>query len=309
MRITAPSFRLRTAYHVAFSPDSRLVAAVGRDVVWWSVPERRRLGSSRVPSNPSAAAFTSDGRTLVVKNTTGEFLTCDTATGDTLARYAPRGRDEGADPVIAPDGWIVDGSWNGVIRRRDVASLTPTEVWRDDRTMVIGVLCGGNTWAFVLRTRVGTSQPDGSPLNGRILLSRAPLQGQFDEMERRWAHLRSAALSPLGDRLAVRSGATDPVVEIVDVRSGASLASSTSSFGGTGFDLAWSPDGQYMVLIEDRAFSIRETDTLREIRLVNSEHPASAAFSPDGRLLALGSWSDGIVTSLASVLASPDARG
>ncbi|MBK9411018.1 MAG: PD40 domain-containing protein [Gemmatimonadetes bacterium] len=99
------------------------------------------------------------------------------------------------------------------------------------------------------------------------------------------------------------------MVEIVDVRSGVSLASSTSSFGGTGFDLAWSPDGQYMVLIEDRAFSIRETDTLREIRLVNSEHPASAAFSPDGRLLALGSWSDGIVTSLASVLASPDARG
>jgi WD40 repeat protein len=309
MRVRAPGFRIGASYSVAFSPDGEHLAVVGRDVVLWSVSRRKRLRSSRLLSNPSAAVFAPDGSSFVVKNTGGEFLVCETASADPIARARPAARDEGTAPLYASGTAIVDGSWSGEIRERNVRDLAkPRVLWRGEHQMILQVLQAAGVWAFPVSVKHGHPAFESQAAGDQVFISNALGLTPLRTLGPIWDTLRSASLSPQGERIAVRSGTTAPKLEILTVAEGSAIAVGVSKFGGTGYEHAWSPDGSIVVTIEEGGFSFRESKQLEEVGWIPSDYPAAVSFSPDGCLIALGDWRRGFVSDWASLLAELPSR-
>lgn len=292
MRITAPGFRLRTTYAIAFSEDGELLATAGRDVALWSVPKRARLRSSRLLSHPSRIAFAPGGATLSVKNTAGEIAVLETRSADPVSRFVPDKRDEGPGPHYLHDELLLDGSWTGGIRVRPIDGLTPQTVWSAEQAMVVGIhrARGAERWAVAIAARAGHATD--APSADRVLLSKDPAAGIFVPLDRTWSLLRSVALSPDGRILAVRAGNQ---LERLDLATGVVERAVHAPAGGSGWAMEWSPDGKFLVVVEEGGFAIRDALTLAEVSWAPLEYPAAIAFAPGGRLIALGGWSSGLV--------------
>lgn len=302
MKIKAPGFRVGPSYSLAFSPDGQYLAAVGRSVVLWSVSRRERLRSNSVLKDPAFVAFSPTGTSLAIKNTVGEIVVCETATADPMARYVPGKVDEGPGPVFYRNDLMIDASWSGEIRVRSTADLTPRVLWSASNVMVEDVMCavGGRPWAFTVSRKHGDAEV-GSPADF-VLLNDDPELAGFVKLQPAWQVLRSAALSPSGEHLAVRFGAKEHFVEIVEVRTSKKLSTAEIGQGGTGWRMCWSPESTHVVLVERSGFSFRAAHDLREVAWLPSEYPADVAFSPAGNLIALGGWKNGIVAPWPAVL-------
>lgn len=302
MRIKAPGFRLGCAIEVDFSPDGQLLATVGRNTVLWSVTNRHRLRSTRLLRHPSATTFSPDGAQLLVKSTSGDLHLCEAATGDPLWHYRSSGHDEGPGALFAAPQIIADASWNGSLVLRDLASSSVTTLWREENSMIGTLTRARDRWAFTSRRKHSHPRFADRASAGCIVVSDALLQGQFRTVDRAWDGLSSIALSPIGDAVAVRYGARESALDVIRISTGERLASSPCSTGGTGDDLAWSPDNRAIVLVEKGGFSFRDVSTLREIGWLPSQYPSHVKFAPDGSLIALGDWSAGIVVAWPSLL-------
>lgn len=271
-------------------------------MVIWSVVKRKRLRSNRMLSHPSAVTFSPDGESFLIKSTRGEMLLCDTATADPLSRFVPRGHDEGAAPVFANTDRIIDGSWSGEIRARDVTHLTPQVLWSDAHRMVTQVMHSSDRWVYVVNATVTHPCHERGAALDQLLIAEGPDSSSLRVLERQWPMLRSAALSPNGDRVAVRYGGPHERVEIVSLDSGLVVAAASTIAGGTGHRLSWSLDGRILVLVEKAGFSLRDANDLAEVGRVASEYPAHVSFSRDGQLVAFGDWSNGFVRSWPAML-------
>jgi WD40 repeat protein len=295
MKVKAPGFRVRSSYSVAFSPDGEHLAIVGREVVLWSVSQRKRLRSNSMLKHPSDVAFSPSGQSFCIKNTAGEILTCETASADPVARFIPEFPDEGSGVVYDSESRIVDGSWAGDIRIRSAEDLRPHVVWRAERTMVSSVLRArnGDAWAFAICPKHG--HPEFESGADCILVSPSPDPDRLVPLQRQWSQLRGAVLSPSGEQIAVRFGAKEHFVEVVDTRSAKTRAIAAATQGGTNGSMCWSPDGEYLILVERCGFSFRRASNLQEVGWLPCEYPSSVAFSPAAHLIALGDWSNGLV--------------
>ena len=288
---------------MAFSADGALLAAVGqRFVALWSVPQKRRLHSISLLRHPADVAFSPSGAALAIKNTLGELVTCEPATGHPIARFLPEDRDEGSGVAFLSDDIIIDGSWHGAIRSRATSSLVPETLWRGDHVMVSQVLHSGDRdrWAFVIETQ--HDHPEFSRGADHIFLSAAPTSKKFSSLSLRWPFLKDAALAPAGDRIAVRFGAKEPMLQLVETGTGKRLAQVPVTQGGTGCALAWSPDATHLCLVEARGFSFRCSDDLREVGWLPSAFASAVAFAPSRSLIALGDWQAGLVAEWPAVL-------
>jgi hypothetical protein len=177
------------------------------------------------------------------------------------------------------------------MREWDAARLEPRTFWRGENCVVQHVLHAAGWWGFMVTQKGDVGEVGGD----EILLSRVPGREPLTSMPRTWQLLRAAALSRDAKRIAVLHGTTPSVVEIADVASGRVLAEAASHNGGSGYALAWSPDGRFVILTEKGGFSFRDSSDLREIGWLPSPYPSDLCFAPDGALLALGDWSKGLV--------------
>jgi WD40 repeat protein len=308
VRIEAPGFRIRRSFETAFSPDGDLLATVGRDVTIWSVSDRKRLRSTRMVSHPSSLAFSPDSAHLLVKSTRGDLHMCATASADPVYHFQSPAHNEGPGPLFVSDDSIVDANWSGEIRLRQLFDGEERVVWRGASQMIVDVSATFGCWACAVSAKhdhPDFAHPDGADL---VVVSDFPRLNAFRSLKARWRNLKSIALSPTGQLLAVRQGFGTPLIEVRRIATGEAVASSVCPIGGTGAALAWAPDGATLVLVSDGGFSFRETTTLREVGWLPSEYPSSVAFSPSGRLVALGDWSNGIVAEWPALLSALEQR-
>ena len=160
----------------------------------------------------------------------------------------------------------------------------------------------GERWVFTSKRKHGHPRFDEHATSGTIIVSDDLLGGIFFRLDHHWSSLSTIALSPTGDAVAARHGAREKAVDVVRIVTGERLASSLCTTGGTGEHLAWSPDNRAIVLVEKGGFSFRDVGTLREIGWLPSQYPSHVQFAPDGRLIALGDWSTGIVVAWPALL-------
>ena len=303
MRIRAPGFRVYSSYDVAFSDCGRFLATVGRRVTIWDVATRVALHRNGLVRHPSSVAFAPDSTSYVIKATSGELLVCSTAHGDPISRYRPRPPAEGPRATFSADGrHVLDGSWDGRIALRRVEGLRELFAETFPQTMVVDATQSRDraVWAFAIAPKHDhPTQTSG----GWVELRRwrwQPIVGLH--APRGLDNLNRAQLSPDGTRIACVHGFF--AVTIFDLATGREIATAALSRGGTGQDLAWSPDGRVLGVVQDRCFTFLATATLGEIARVADEYPSAVDFGPDGRLVALGSWDKGQVIPLADLLAA-----
>jgi WD40 repeat protein len=294
MTINAPGFRLRSAYDVAFSPSGELLVTVGqkKQVKLWSLQHRRQIAVNTLLKHPAYVALSPNGSSYAVKNTIGEIVVCSTASGALVSRYNPSEPTEGCPVVFTADSqFLIDGSWDGRIEVRSLSNLQ--RVWTQlVGYMVIDVSASFDRtlWAFTIK-----DTPD------HVLLRRWP----FDRRKRvRRLEIRSpscARVSPDGTRLAVIHE-WHGTLSVFDLKANDIVATFTQKNIGTHSELAWSPDGRLLGTTQDGQWKVYSADRLCEIGSLPGPFPCAIEFSPDGSLLALGSWERGLVVPLAQML-------
>jgi hypothetical protein len=90
----SPEIRLKTAYGLAFSPDSRRVAFIGgRYVTMLDIGTCKALFAVHPIANPSRVDFSPDGRRLVVKGTSGRTIILAARPESCFVIFAIRGRE------------------------------------------------------------------------------------------------------------------------------------------------------------------------------------------------------------------------
>jgi RNA polymerase sigma factor (sigma-70 family) len=275
---------------VAFAPDGKTLAAVGKDRVVrvWNIASGKEVRAlpegTAEPGRDALAvlAFSPDGEVLAAGTSDDSIGLWDTASGKPLHRL--KGHTWMVTGLFfGPDGkTLFSTSWDATVRRWDVASGKEIRGPENDYDQGVLALSADGK-------RVATTGAD-----GLITLWEAATGSKVRVLEGHQRGLFALAFSPDGRRLA--SGGWEQAVRVWDVAGG--KAERTLACG-PGHDkdrrveaLAFSPDGRLVAGCDRHREVVRlwEANTGREVRQLAQSGAAALAFAPDGKTLAAGGW-------------------
>jgi WD40 repeat protein len=300
------ALKIRTSYDLAFSPDSQYLAAVGRDIVIWDLNSRTKKLRAHPLAHASSACFSPNGKQLAVKNTSGQIMLISTENGAVVCNFKNRTDGEGSNIEFSACGeFIVDASWDGRIRVRSALSGRIEFLAEFPGEMIRAVHrdVKGGTWVFSHSPK-WTSETESRacdyfsiwhwPFTHRSVIP--PIQIAF---------ARTSALTPDAARLAVLSGHAPAELAIFDIANDTPSARCSFSCGGTGSALAWSPKADFLGSVQAEKVVVYRAGSLEPFREFVLPYPSDVAFSPDGRLVAVGSWESGFVLPMSRMTSIP----
>ena len=270
---------------VAFSPDGKTLITGGggffdkSEVKLWDLHTGlEKIALKGHTGLVHAAVFTPDGKTVITSSTDATIRLWDPTSGQGKACLRGHTHDVHALALTS----------NGEILASAASDLT-VRLWNVRTAECLATLGGhgGEVWQVAIA-------PDGNALisagrPGRVKVARlwdlsdglgAPvLRGHLDEVRR-------AAFSP--DGTTVATGSLDSTIKLWDVATNRELKALRGHRDKTQ-DLAFSPDGKMLATSSlDRTVRLWDLATGRSTVLLDGQHVASIAFSPDSKLLAMG---------------------
>lgn len=292
--------RIRESNSVVFSPDGRLLLALGSVLRLWDAVAGQMVWESNLIDHASSAAFAPSQAYVAVKSTDGTIHTLVVETGDPVSVLP--GRGEGGPIAFQSDSAVLDATWRGSLSLRAVRDDAEEVLWQEDHVMLTSLVRArsADDWLMVAGKKHG--HPDGTNSSDRLLHSRDP-RGGFREVPGTRRFLRGVAPSPDGSLAAIRVGAKDHRLELIDLSTGGLTCAPVPLVqGGTGWPLAWSPDARFLVVGEKACFSIRAANDLSEIGRFASRYASAVDFDPRGELIAFGDWENGVVAQSSGFL-------
>lgn len=282
-----------TVHAVAFSADSKTLAATGGGGAWlWNVTDPRHpvaeavLGSGGTTYAGTAVAFSPDGRTLAVAETTANGTPGPVLVFNLSSRTLER--------VITPDVPIsalsFAGSGRYIVTTADVVGTGgPVQLWDlSQHGHVTALTVGTGTSATVAVSPDGQTIvfPPASSTAHALKLWRLPTHQASTLTTGSSQDVTTVAFSANGRYLA--AAGLDGMVRLWDVRSGrvpallSTLDASTTAI----YHVAFSPDGSTLASTDGDTVTLWNVPANTLGGRVNSSQ--AVAFSPDGRLLAVG---------------------
>lgn len=287
MSVTKPGFHIGSSFRVAWSPDSTRLVTLGRRVAVWDVQARKKIGDVKPFSYESSVAVSPRGDRFAVKNTQGTVAVVDLAS--VLVRLVLPGDayGEGAGVRFSGDGEaLVDGSWNGDLLVRDATTGAILHHERGPGIGAIESVDGGDTWVY--------------DTGGALHVRRWPFERNDAEIHAYAGH-KLWDLAPYdSERVAVGTTGSVELWQLAGRRPKV-LARWPTAISGTGEHVAWSPDGRFLAHAGAHYATVLD-DQLRVVWHAPFDYASDVAFSPDGRLLAVGDWSKGVVVPLHEIL-------
>jgi WD40 repeat protein len=273
---------------LAFSPDGKLLAAVGgsNDIHFWEVPTGKLVCT--IPGHKwtvRSVAFSPDGKTLAAGSGVHTILLFDVASGKETARFEGKEKEQGGERLtFSPDGsllcWVVGLNQQALVIH-DLATGQQIKRLEDGKGTIRSVQFAPNGRTVALA---------GYHRGAQIWeVASGKLRQQFDK---NLGQVTAASFSPDGKALFV---AGSQGVLAWDVATGKQLRQ--LSLGRHWAEsIPVSSDGK-LVAVADTESSIVLWDltTGKEARRLSTPHRGRAgkiAFSPDGKSLASTGWAD-----------------
>lgn len=308
----APGTRRYAYLRIAFSPDSRYVAATfdGYQVRVIDARDCRVLHTLRSPSTIYGLAFSPDVRRLATADANGAIHIWNVASGQSEVAWNETNLVFAA--AFSPDGGtLVTATQNGVVRVWDVASGTAIATltgpdgdvealsFSPDGRWILAGSDSGEVWIWDAPTYGGTVL---SRSAGAMAVSRDGRYVAVSDRQQvfildaassrrvgqaRLADVSDLAFSPAGDRLAC---AANDGVRVIAAPAGSAvraLAGHTSWISA----VAFSPDARYVASgAFDNTARIWDAHTGSQLAMMKLAAPVFAiAFSPEGQFLATAS--------------------
>jgi len=298
------SIKWPAAYDMAYSPDGRLLACVGRNVVVIDVEARQRIATIHPISHPSSVAFSPDGNVLAVKSTSGRIVLIDPNSGEVLFDHLNQKEGEGSAVRFSPDGdQLVDGSWNGGVTVRSAFEKTILLQHRYPGERIGRVTHDqtGRTWLIEHSPKASAGKQMPEP--GYVSVWSWPLSQGYARKFGFGIHFESATISPDGRFFCFIQKWDPRRLRIARIDDGAIIASSRPiEAGGTGSALAWSSDCKFVGVVTNDRFEFYRATDLAFVGQRECQYPSSLAFAPDQTTAMLGTWKKTIPTTLADIL-------
>lgn len=300
--------RLPMGYGICCSDDGSTLACLGRRVNVFDLQNRKRIWSGHPFSHPSHAAFAPQGKTLVVKNTSGRILVLDSASGATIHDYKNQKEGEGSEVFFSPDhDKLIDASWNGVITVRGLCDHTIMKQQSFPGEMIIRISHDSvrRTWLFEHHPKVRPGE--NRPLPPYWTLLKWPIGAQVAKVLTTDTDIiGSSTLSPDASRIcyACTRRRQGTWIKIARSSDGEIIASSDEiKIGGTGSQLAWSSDGTYIGSVQSRRFVFYLASNLSTAGEVTCTYPSSICFLPRSNDVVLGSWNSSVLVGFDAISA------
>jgi hypothetical protein len=269
---------------------------------------RKRIWSGHPFSHPSHAAFAPNGKTLVLKSTSGRILILDSVSGAILYDYKNQKEGEGSEVFFSPDhDKLIDASWNGIITVRGLCDHTIIKQQPFPGEMIIRISHDfrRRTWLFEHHPKVRPGED--WPLPPYLTLLKWPVGERKAKVLNTDADIiSSSTLAPDATRICYvctrrRQGTW---IKIARGSDGEIVASSDEiKIGGTGSELAWSYDGTYIGSVQSRQFVFYRASNLSTAGHVPCTYPSSICFLPRSNNVVLGSWNASALVGLDAIAA------
>jgi len=296
------TLRVATSYSLAFSADSQTLATLGRDAAIWNLRSRKKVVRAHPFAHPSSACFSPSGDQLAVKSTSGEIALISTQDGTVIRNFGNSADGEGSNIQFSARGeFVIDGSWSGrvTVRHARSGNVEFSAEFPGDMITRVHSDASGATW--VLEHHPKATSHTAPPAPCYFSVWRWPFaRGTLTHFAARVPFASDSALAPDTTRLAVVHGAPPREISVFDMVSGTRSASCTVTCGGTGTALAWAPRADLLGSVQDGKAVIYCAETLKPYRDYALSYASDIGFSPDGRLVAIGSWKCGVVLPLRS---------
>lgn len=292
--------KLGPSFFVAYSQDGGLLATCGQRSA-----KVRRAGIAKPYlgvklTHPSDGTFSPDGRALLLKTTSGALVHVSLVQDHPVTLW-PASYGQGAGPRYSPCGrFVLDGSWSGLLNLLDATSGRCLRQVECPGTMIIGVhRSPSNPDWFVHHSPLALTSDQPPPPDYFTVWPQSLSGVPLSTLRPGLLFVRDCAVQWERGLLALVHGAPPSQLTVLDLRNGEPLVSVEIESGGTGSNLAWSPEG-ILAVVERHCVRLYSAELAR-LAEIPASYACDVAFSSQGSI-AVGAWRSGSQLALERVL-------
>jgi len=294
--------KVKGSYCVSFSPNGSACATLARDVSLWDIQSRKKSWRAHPVSHPLYATFSPEGDLIAVKSTSGRIVTLASKTGHVCRDFENDLEGEGSNPLFSHCGrFIVDGSWAGLLTVREASSGSVQFRREHKGTMIprIHSVRSGSVW--IVEYSPKATSDDRPPTDDYFTVWSWPIPSVApNTLSIRLPFIRGSAVSEDGLRLAVLFGAPPRDLRVYELPSERLSWSARVAVGGSGSELCWSRCCRFLASVQEDCIAVYDGASGTRLSVFSLPYPSDIDFSPDSRLIALGSWQAGEIRPLQS---------
>lgn len=299
MREVPRSLFAGKSYQLRFTPDGSALVAFARDVAVWSIALRKKIAFGHRLKHIAFVDISPTGRSVLLKSTSGAMCVLSLPELTTIQSFPVKSESEGCQALFSRCGnYVIDGSRSGLITARDLKTFELSTWDRHDRTFIISLCSTTDRAQFAYVVQPIAKNRIDPPEPSRIVLRRWPFdRDEAEIIQSNWSYVLAISLSSDGGRLAVlqihKSG--EFTLGVHSLSGDLKVQSRTVLWGGTNYSLAWSPNGATIACVGSGQISLFDSATMSLVAKQSVPYPSHVEFSPNGELLAIGSWEQGMV--------------
>ncbi len=293
---SGPLFHLKQSHSLVFSPDGARLAVVAVVPTIFDTASGQVVTKCEMPSHTGRLAYSPDGRRLAGLSTSGRIGVCDAQTGKSLFEMRDCSK-EGSFVAFSPDGSnVVSADWDGNIWVWDARKGRLLKRLECPHTRIRNAAFTADGRSLIL------SLHDRNQEYAQEILAwwDWPLgKRERSRLELDYWDIRCIAPGPVASMVGLIAN-SDHIV-IFDADAGEVVKDRKFEMG---MALCWSPDGKFLAATLDGEALLLDVPSLKERARVSMEFVCDAAFTPDSKILALGSGSKGQVWTVEGLLSA-----